>query len=310
MALTPDEWVERRRLKRRISFWRTLAILAAVAVIAVGVGVDRLRGLHGGDYIARLKIEGVITDDPDRTKALAQFARDAAAAALIIRIDSPGGTVVGGEALFRQLRAVAEKKPVVAVVGEVGASAAYMVALAADHIVAREGSITGSIGVVMQTMDVSGLLQKLGIQAEAIKSAPLKAVPSPLEPLTEAGREATRLVIKDMYEMFVGMVADRRGMARNAVSEVADGRIFTGRQAKGLGLIDAIGGEDEALAWLAGRGVTRDLPVRPLRIDREDEFWRELVSSVARAITGKTFLSERLTLDGLVSVWHPDLLSR
>lgn len=308
--MTPDEWIERRRLKRRISFWRTLAIVAALAVIAIGAGVDRVAGLRESPYIARLKVEGIITDDPDRAKALAQLATDSAAAGLIIRIDSPGGTVVGGEALFRQLRVVAEKKPVVAVVGEVGASAAYMIALAADHIVAREGSITGSIGVVMQTMNVTGLLEKLGIQAEAIKSAPLKAVPSPLEPLTEAGREATRGVIKDMYEMFVGMVAERRGMARAAVIEVADGRIFTGRQAKGLGLIDTLGGEDEALAWLAGRGVKRDLPVRPLRIEREDEFWRELVSSAARAITGKTFLSERLTLDGLVSVWHPDLTTR
>lgn len=305
MVWGPDELVDRRRLKRQISLWRALALLAAVGIVAAIAARDGVVGERR--HVARLSIDGLIIDDPRRDRALSEVARNRAAAALIVRIDSPGGTVVGGEALFRQLRSIAEAKPVVAEMGEVAASAGYMIAVAADHIVAREGTITGSIGVIMQTTDVTGLLTKLGISAEAIKSAPLKAVPSPLEPLTAAGREATRALVFDMYEMFVGLVAERRKLPLARTRELADGRVFTGRQALPLGLIDAIGGEREARAWLEGRGVGPELPVREVKIQREDDGWRDLFSSLVQGVVGKAFLYERLTLDGLIAVWHPDL---
>src|SRR5690606_4608358 len=127
-------------------------------VIAAGIG---RASLFGDRHIARLSVSGIITDDPDRTRAVLAAAKDPDVRALIVRIDSPGGTVVGGEALFRELREFARQKPVVAVMGELAASGGYMVALAAERIFAREGTITGSIGVIMQTTDVTGLLQKL-----------------------------------------------------------------------------------------------------------------------------------------------------
>ena len=179
-------------------------------------------------------------------------------------------------------------------------------ALTTDHIVAREGTITGSIGVILQTTDVTGMLGKLGISTEAIKSAPLKAAPSPLEPLTDEARAATRSLVMDMYGMFVDMVADRRQLERARALALADGRVYTGRQAKAAGLIDDIGGEAEARDWLASHGVPNNLPVRELKIEREDR-WSDWVTGMASALTGKTYLSERLKLDGLVAVWHPDL---
>ena len=261
--------------------------------------------------MARLSVNGVITDDPDRTRAVIAAGKDSDIKALIVRIDSPGGTVVGGESLFRELSEVARQKPVVAVMGELAASGGYMIALAAEQIFAREGTITGSIGVILQTTDVTGLLEKLGVTTEAIKSAPLKAVPSPLEPLTDEGRRVTRLLVDDMYAMFVDMVAERRRLDRPKAVELADGRVYTGRQAKALGLIDAIGGEDEARAWLAeAKGVSRSLPVRELKIQREDEEWSDWMGGALARLTGKTYLSERLKLDGLVAVWHPDLRAR
>ncbi len=304
----PDAIVDRRRLKRQVSAWRILAILFAVAAIAAGIG--RFGLLQGRDHVTTLDISGIITQDSDRARALAKLADDDHAKALIVRIDSPGGTVVGGESLFRQLRAVAAHKPVVAVLGEVAASGGYMTAIAADQIFAREGTITGSIGVILQTADVTGLLAKLGIQPEAIKSAPLKAVPSPLEKLTDAGRAATQALVDDMYNMFQDMVAQRRNLPRERVHELADGRVFTGRQAKAAGLIDQIGGETEARAWLAARGIPASLPERKLEIDRGDDLWSSVTQSMAVALFGKTYLSERLTLDGLVSVWHPDFGTR
>jgi protease IV len=308
MPLDPDLLVDRRRLKRQISVWRTLAIVALVAVIGAGIGRAQL---FGERHVARLSVNGVITDDPDRTRAVIAAGKDSDVKALIVRIDSPGGTVVGGESLFRELSEVARQKPVVAVMGELAASGGYMIALAAEQIFAREGTITGSIGVILQTTDVTGLLEKLGVATEAIKSGPLKAVPSPLEPLTDEGRKATRLLVDDMYGMFVDMVAERRRLDRAKAVELADGRVYTGRQAKALGLIDAIGGENEARAWLAeAKGVSRGLPVRELRIQREDEDWSEWMGDALARLTGKTYLSERLKLDGLVAVWHPDLRAR
>ena len=305
-----DLLVDRRRLKRQISLWRAGAILLAVAVI--GVAVLRLgHGVWSPNYIARLNVAGVIVDDQRRIKALEDAAKDPKVKALIVRIDSPGGTVAGSEALYRQLRTIGEKLPVVAVLGQTAASGGYMTAIGADWIIAREGTITGSIGVLMQTTDVSGLLQKLGVAMEQIKSSPLKAVPNPFDPLTDDGRRAVKDIIDDTYDMFVAMVAERRKLDRVTALKVADGRVYTGRQARALGLVDAMGGEDMARAWLESeRKLARGLVIRDVKISREDEIWRDLASQLGSLITGNSYLPERLTLDGLVALWHPDLGSR
>ncbi|MBL8806006.1 MAG: signal peptide peptidase SppA [Rhodospirillales bacterium] len=305
----PELLAERRRLKRSRSFWRTACVLAVAGAIAFVAGRSGL-ATRFTPYVAELRLSGVIVDDSDLIEALEDAMDHDAAKALVVRIDSPGGTVVGGESFFRAVRKVAEVKPVVAVMGEVAASGGYMVAIAADHIVAREGTITGSIGVILQTTDVTGLLDKLGIGAEAIKSAPLKAVPSPLEPLTDAGRAATKALVDDMFDMFVGMVADRRGMGRAQALALADGRVFTGRQAKANGLIDALGGIDEAREWLAGKGVAEGLPLKEIRVWKDEDLLGGVVHAAVRAAFGKTYLPERLRLDGLVAVWHPDLRFR
>jgi protease-4 len=253
----------------------------------------------------------VITDDAARLRTLRELAEDGRVKALLLRIDSPGGTVVASEELHRQVRAIAERIPVVAVLGQTAASGGYMVALGADRIVAREGTVTGSIGVLMQTADVSGLLRKLGVSMEQIRSVPLKAVPNPLEPLTDEGRRAVREIIEDMHAMFVAMVAERRGLDADRALRVSDGRVYTGRQALPLGLVDELGGEDAALDWLAReRGVPRDMPVRDVRVSRPGEGWRDLSSRALSALTGKSYLPERLTIDGLVALWHPDLGQR
>lgn len=300
MSLDPDTLVDRRRLKRSVALWRALAIVGLVALLLVAVGRVAPFGIR--DYVARLEVGGLIVDDPERDRLLEEVQTDHRAKALIVRIDSPGGSVVGGEALYLAIRRVAEKKPVVAVMGTVATSAAYMTALAADHLVAREGTITGSIGVIMQTAEITELLDEIGVSTEAIKSGPLKGAPSPLEPLTEEARRAARALVTDMYDMFVDLVAERRGFERSRVLELADGRVYTGRQAFDLKLIDSLGGEEEARAWLASaHGIAEELPVHDLRRER---FAEELLGEVA-ASAWKALLSGRLVLDGLISVWHP-----
>ena len=304
MSLELDALLDRRRLKRQLIIWRVIAVLALTAAVVVAVG--RVTGGFAlkRDHIARFDVSGIIIQDSARDTALAAIASDGSAKALLLHVNSPGGTVVGGEDLYTALREVAEAKPVVAVLGTLATSAGYMTAVAADRIYAREGTITGSIGVVFQATEFSELMQRLGIRAEAIKSGPLKAQPSPLEPMTEEARVATRALVMDIHRFFVDLVAQRRGFDAGTAQGLADGRVFTGRQAVDTGLIDAIGGEDAAVAWLAeAHGLDPDLPVREVRVRSDDQLWRNLLSS----LTGKTLYSEALTLDGLVSLWHPQL---
>lgn len=302
MSLDADYIVDRRRLKRRLLLWRLLAVLALT--VAAVTAAYRFENSDFGDHVARLEVSGIIVQDTARDQALAKLARNGKALALIVRIDSPGGTVVGGESLYRSLRAVAANKPVVAVMQTTATSAAYMTAIAADHIFARQSTVTGSIGVLMQTANFTGLLEKLGIKPQTIKSGPLKAQPNPFEPTSAAAVKAIEDVVMDMHAMFVDLVAERRQMAHNKALELADGRVYTGRQARAVGLIDSIGGEREALKWLvAADELLADLPVRDVVIERAEDFW----SKFFNGLVGKSLFSERLRLDGLISLWHPNL---
>ncbi|MBL6929414.1 MAG: signal peptide peptidase SppA [Rhodospirillales bacterium] len=302
MSLEADQLIDRRRLKRRLAYWRVFGILAALVLVVAAVG--RFSPWAGRDYVALLNVEGIILDDRARDATLRGIAENNSARALVVYIDSPGGSVVGGETLYLSLRAVAENKPVVAVMGDVATSAGYMAALGADYIFARSGSVTGSIGVIMQSADITGLLEKLGIKPESVKSAPLKAQPNPMEPFSPQAREATRAVVLDVFNSFVDLVAERREMAREDALKLADGRIYTGRQAKALSLVDELGGERKARKWLAAtHGIDESMPVHNVRIEREDGVWREFLDSSV----GKTVFSERLRLDGLISLWQPDI---
>ncbi|MEX2648657.1 MAG: signal peptide peptidase SppA [Alphaproteobacteria bacterium] len=300
MIFEADLLADRRRLRRRVAWWRAAAILIAVG--AVVAAIESYVRPVTGDRLARLNVDGIIVSDPERDAALAALGDDDDIRALVVRIDSPGGTFGGGETLYESLRAVAAKKPVVAVMGDVATSAAYMTAIATDRIFAHRGTITGSIGVIWQTVDVSGLLAELGITTEALRSGPLKARPTPLEPLTEPVRAVVQHLVDDMYDLFVDMVMTRRALDEPTVRRLADGRVYSGREALGIRLIDAIGGEVEARAWLADEhGVAEDLPITDLTWGEDDaDMFRDILG-----LSGKTLLPETLILDGLVSVWHP-----
>lgn len=299
MSFDADAVLDRRRLKRRLNFWRGVGLAGVVAAVAFGLGEFGLYPER--PHVARLTVEGVIVDDQDRLKAIERATEDGAVKAFVVRVNSPGGTTTGGESLFVALRRAAEAKPVVVVMGGLAASAGYMVAAAADRIVARETTLTGSIGVLFQSVEVTRLLDNLGIQPLTIKSAPLKAVPSPLETLDAAGRAMTQAVVDDTYAWFVELVAARRGLPIERVRELADGRILTGRQALAVNLVDELGGETEARRWLADRDVPKTLPIRDLRArDPRTDLIEDILGGTAKALG-----LERLALDGLVSLWNP-----
>ncbi len=246
MAATADMIIERRRIRRRLAFWRILAIVAIVAAV-IGF-LPRAATL--GEHVARIDIDGVILDDPDRERELLAIADDERARALIVHVNSPGGTVAASEAIYLALRKVAAKKPVVTVMDEYAASGGYVTALAGERIIARGNTLTGSIGVVMEAPNIAGLLDKLGVEVTRVKSGPLKAEPSlTTSPSPEALRAQEEL-IADTFNWFRELVAERRKLEGAALERVTDGRAFTGRQAVELGLVDELGDQETALAWL------------------------------------------------------------
>ena len=284
-----DELIDRRRLKRRLTLWRVLAVLAFTAVIWVSLPAGTVSADTA--HVARLDIRGAITEDRRMLEAIDRLSRDSSVRALIVAIDSPGGTVSGGEAIHAALTRLAANKPVVATMGATAASAGYMVALPAARIFARESTLTGSIGVILQSFEVSQLLARLGVRAESITSGPLKDQPSPFRPLTEEGRASLNEVVQDMYGQFVRMVATSRNMTEEAVRAVADGRVLSGVRARDAGLIDALGGEREARAWLAeAREVPLTLPIRPVETrPRLERLLATGTESLARALAAEWF---------------------
>jgi len=296
------------KLRRSRRLWRILFFLAlAVAVLAVA-GRFAAEGAVG-DRIARISIDGTIFTDPARVQIIQDLGKDERVRALIVAINSPGGTTAGGEEIYEVLSAVRASKPVVAVINEVGASAAYMTAIAADRVFARRLSIVGSIGVYFQHVDAGKLLGTIGVDFDKVQTGPFKAEPDIDEPMTGAVRAALQGLVDDSFEWFVDIVAERRGLSRPQTLALADGRIFTGRQALGSSLIDAIGGEADALAWLeSDRQIAADLPVvdyYPL----PEQDWFGLSRWLGGAARTALGLPPRgpIALDGLVSLWQADL---
>lgn len=303
MSFEPDAILDRRRLRRNLSLWRIVAIVGITgAFIVLGLTDWRL----GRDHISRLEVQGIIVDDAQRDQALLDLIEDSHAKALIVSIDSPGGTTSGSESLYLALREVARKKPVVAVMGTVAASGGYITAIGADHIIARGNTITGSIGVLMQTTEISKLLDKIGVGIELITSGPLKGKPSPFEPMDDLSRAAIKTLIDDSYQWFVGLVAERRSLPLERARELADGRVFSGRLALEAKLIDQIGGISEARAWLdKEKDISDKLPVELLEYDEDAFLPGRLMNSLLTSLAGKSLDLKRLTLDGLVSLWQP-----
>ncbi len=300
MSYDPDALLDRRRLKRRLRIWQGVTLFVALAAVLVFLQSEGK--LFREDRIARVYVEGIIVRDDARSQVLARLAADKSVRGIIVHIDSPGGSVVGGEDLYNGLRDIADKKPVTAVMGTVATSAAYMAGIAADRVWARAGSVTGSIGVILQSANITGLLDRIGVEPVTIKSSELKGTPSPLEPLTKAARAASQGVVLDLYEFFVGIVIERRPLDATTVRVLADGRVYSGRQAVANGLIDAIGGEDDAISWMVtAQNVPEGLPVVTVK-DRKDA---ESVLERIVGLSGKSLFSNALTLDGLVSLWQP-----
>ncbi|GAB4524052.1 MAG: signal peptide peptidase SppA [Roseibium sp.] len=319
MSVDVDALVDRRRLRRKVTFWR-IVTFAVIALALIGgllyvSGASELSKRTA--HVARIPIEGVILEDRDTLKMIEKIGKSDAVKGVVVSINSPGGSTTGGEAIYEALRALAEKKPVVAEIRTVGTSAGYMVALAADHIVARYNTITGSIGVLFQYGNISKLMETVGVEMDAVKSAPLKAEPDFYSETSPEARAMLQTLVNASYDWFVGLVADRRELDPAKARQLADGRILTGHDALSEKLIDAIGGEDTAIQWLESeKGVKEDLPVvtwtakenleeLPFSARLSREFGKGVGSALLDPLNdAKGLIPRGLTLDGLVSVWQ------
>ncbi len=318
MSAPTDYLLDRRRMRRKLGWWRMAAI--AAGGLALLVGFAKLGGVDSTDkltpHIARLSIQGMITGDKDTIDLIKKIGESSQAKALILTIDSPGGTTTGAEKLYEELRRVNEKKPVVAVVGTLAASGAYIAALAADTIVARGNSLVGSIGVLFQFPNFHRLLDTVGVKVEEIKSSPLKASPNGFEPTSDAAKVAIASLVADSYTWFKDLVKERRKLDDAELAKVADGRVFTARQGVPLKLVDLIGGEREAIAWLeTNKKLAKDLPVREWKKSSSIErlglvesaagaarvFGLESLAAVLDRAAGA---ESRAGLDGLLAIWQ------
>jgi protease-4 len=316
MTAESDYLLDRRRLRRRVTFWRVAAfVIALVAIVAVALAAagPRLGGVQS--HIARVDISGFISGD-EKTLDLIKSVGKSQAKAVIVQIDSPGGTVTGSELLFHALRELSAEKPTVAVVRSMAASGGYIAAMGADRIVAQETSLVGSIGVLFQYPNVTRLLDTVGVKMETTKSAPLKASPNPFEPTTPEQQAAVQALIADSFAWFKKIVSERRGITGADLATVSDGRVFSGNQAIGLKLVDEVGTQKQAVAWLEKeKGVPKDLPVREWKRSGTGRFGLWSASAglagafgfdqVATIMAGASRGLEQGTTEGLLALWRP-----
>jgi len=322
MSPDSDVNVDRRRIRRKLTFWRVvsaLVVIAAIVTVAV-VATPAGRGAFTtSGSIARVHIDGLIRSDNNRVEALERLEKSRAAA-VVVHINSPGGTTAGSEQLYDALVRLKAKKPLVVVVEGLAASGGYITAIAGDHIVAQQSSLVGSIGVLFQYPNFTELMKTVGIKVEEVKSSPLKAAPNGFEPTSPEARAALDALVKDSYAWFRGLVKQRRGMDDALLEKVTDGRVFTGRQALELKLVDQLGDEKTAIAWLvAQKNVKKDLPVRDFKLSPrlgDLTFLRTAasitldalgLSAIARQVehAGLAQAVDRLGLDGMLALWQP-----
>lgn len=241
---------QERRIRKRSPLLRGCLIL--LAVIAGFLILMKLVGKVGGklagiENVGVVKIEGIITDSASINESIRKFGKDENIKAIVLRINSPGGGVGPSQEIYEEVKKLRDKKVVVASIGAVGASGGYYIACGADKIVANPGSITGSIGVIMEFLNLKELIEKLGMKGMVVKSGPLKDVGNPLRDMTEEERKLLKTLIDNIHYQFVDAVADGRKLERSKVEVIADGRIFSGEQAKELGLVDILGNFYDAI---------------------------------------------------------------
>ncbi len=294
--MTPEYLIERKKHKNEIKKWKIASIF--IAMITMLVYIKTLEIIPSGkapsrDYIASIFIDDVLFEDQKRDNRLERIIEDNEVKALIVHVNSPGGTLVGADKIYKILRKISEKKPVVTVMGTMATSGGYLVSLGGDYIISHVGTITGSIGVIFQTAEITELAERMGIKFNNFKSGELKAVPNPTEKVSAAAREVVMSIIEDSYNYFIELVATRRSFSIEETKKIADGRVYSGRQALQLHLVDAIGAEEDAVKWLQeNKQIDAKLKVKEFKLKPENkiiEMFYEVLSTALPTVLNNQF---------------------
>ena len=304
MAMTSDNFIERSLLKRKLNSWRVISVVVIILLLLSFIGKNSNISSGGNDYIARISFHDVIEDDRKIYDLIDEVADDKHVKAVILEMDTPGGVAVAGEAIFNKIIMLKKQKPVVVSMRSVCASAGYMISVAADRIYAMNGTITGSIGVILQSAELSKLAKKIGITPITIKSGELKGNPSIAEPISEKSRETLQEMIDELHLTFVKMVAINRKIDEDKVKIIADGRVYSANKALKLGLIDEIGDENDALKWLQkNKNISTDLEIFDVEIKKDfNQTFAEITGMSSLPFFRNSSFSSRLML-----IWQPEL---
>jgi protease-4 len=271
-----------------VIFGICLLTLIGMVFFAAIYGLGLLRGqnpLNLGEKVGVIPIEGIIGDAGEIIDQINEFADSNGIRAVVLRIDTPGGSVAPSQEIYQAVRELRKKKKVVVSMGSVAASGGYLIAVAADRIVANPGTITGSISAVMHYANVEELLKKVGVRSSVIKSGKFKDIGSPVREMTAEERSLIQGIVDDIYDQFVRTVSENRKIPLSKIVQLADGRVFTGRQAKELGLIDDLGGLQDAVL-LAGRlSGMKEKPEIVHGMKKKTTLWRYLMQNMASAVS-------------------------
>lgn len=295
----------------RHPFLKGLGILF-VSVLCFFVVVFLFAYLTGGDSqvlsmlstegVGVVVIEGAIDDSRHVVEELKRFDESKGIKAVVVRVESPGGGVAATQEIFDKIKKLREKKPVIASLGGIAASGGYYIASACEKIVANPGTLTGSIGVIMELGNVEELMRKLGLKGYAIKSGPHKDIGSPFRPLSPEGREILQSLVDNVHGQFVRAVAEERKIEEAFVRKLADGRVYSGEQAKELGLVDALGNLDDAVDLAAKRAGIEGTPQIIYSRTERERWWEKMLFSILGRSWG------RVERPGLRYEWSPLLI--
>lgn len=279
------------KLQKSRNRWRWVAVVAFVLFLMTVSALEAPKN-RPAKFIAQVHVSGMITDTLHQQDVLERIRTNDNAKALLVYVDSPGGTMVGGVSLHRMLREISQSKPVVVVMGTVAASAGYMVAAAGDHVIANEGTLTGSVGVLMPLIDATGLAGKVGVRSDEIVSGDLKAVTSPLYDRTDADRAYLQDTVMQMQTVFLDLVKSQRDITPETVKLISDGRIITGTKAKELNLVDALGDRRTAKQWLADtHKIDVKTPIIEFDLVKKEGLLKELLQGVDSYFFGSQFMN-------------------
>lgn len=281
MNIPPEIILEKRNSRKKLAIWQFVSLLLIIILIATSYNKTSFKAKikNNTDYIASILIDDdILLEDQKRDKIIANLANDKYAKALIINLNCPGGSAVASEIIYKSIREIAKDRPVVVVMNSVAASGAYLIALAGDHIIAHNTTITGSIGVLTRSFEVTDLADKIGVKFINIKSNTNKAVLSPTEKFTPEMEAVVRESLEDVYEYFVSLVAERRKLDIEVARQLADGRVYTGNRALKNKLVDAIGTKDDAISWLQkNKNISKELEVVDVNLRPKMDFLSELL---------------------------------